>query len=294
MESEHEGRMANVRHGCPEAEDLAAYLDGTSPPPARQDLERHLADCDDCRSVVVESAAFRAAHSSGDDTGRRDRTAQRALAIGSVLAAAAALVIAVRIVSPRFGTGRSVAGDDPSWTALVIAIEREPRRPAEGRVIGLSYAPQPLLKRGGSMSSPSPDVRIAAAAVENDAMHTNAPAKRIQLGVALLAVGDLDRAVETLDRAVHDTPDAEAYNDLSVAYLTRALRNNRASDLPLALGAARRARTLRPDSAAAWFNEALTLDALNRPSDARLAMDAYLKLDANSRWADELRERLRH
>jgi anti-sigma factor RsiW len=40
---------------CPDANVLAAYIDGRLAPTARQEVDAHLADCDDCYEVSVET-----------------------------------------------------------------------------------------------------------------------------------------------------------------------------------------------------------------------------------------------
>src|SRR5471032_3413260 len=97
--------LDDVRH--PDAERLAEYADGVLEVEARAEVERHLADCADCRAVVMETMAFlehnrptiegETAHTVIPFRGRRWVTG---VAIG--LAAAAALVLAVRVVQPSW------------------------------------------------------------------------------------------------------------------------------------------------------------------------------------------------
>src|SRR5262245_3759142 len=42
---------------CPESETLAAFADGTLEVASREAIEGHLADCGDCRGVVVAAAS---------------------------------------------------------------------------------------------------------------------------------------------------------------------------------------------------------------------------------------------
>ncbi len=292
MGIENDSMMANARHKCPEAEQLAAYLDGSVTGDARRDIEEHASECEECRSVLSEAAEYRLAAAKAA-IGSRDRFGGRPwfLAAG-LLATAAVVLLAVRLFVWGPGQPHGDGEGRTQWLTLVAAMDREPARPVDGRLSGFAYAPPPSIHRGGSDRQASPEVRIAAAAVETEAAGRVSPAQRRELGVAFLAVGDLDRAIAALETAINRMPDADAYNDLSAAYFTRAMRTGRASDLTNALTAARRARQLRPDSQAAWFNEALILDDAGRRDEAQAAMAAYLKLDATSAWARELRERL--
>lgn len=292
MGSERHGVNGNAHPGCPDVEQLAAYLDGTLSDDARRTVERHAADCEDCRMILAETADYL----EGGTAPRPNRFAQtrRLWVAAAVLAAAAAVVVSVRLATGPFGRGvdRRDASSSSS-SALLAALSQGPTRPVEGRLPGLPYAPAPSSTRGASDARPSAGLRIAAAAVEKEAASASAPAKRIELGVALLAVGDLDRAVHTLEGAVADAGTADGYTDLAAAYLARGLRTGATTDLPAALDAARRARQIQPDSLPARFNETLILEAMNRREEAVQAMQAYLAVDAASPWADELRARLR-
>jgi hypothetical protein len=44
--------------GCPDLEDLAAFLDGTLPAPQRDAIVAHLATCDDCLELFASGASF--------------------------------------------------------------------------------------------------------------------------------------------------------------------------------------------------------------------------------------------
>ena len=48
--------LDDARH--PDVERLAEYADGVLGPEARAETERHLADCAECRAIVMETLAF--------------------------------------------------------------------------------------------------------------------------------------------------------------------------------------------------------------------------------------------
>jgi tetratricopeptide (TPR) repeat protein len=276
---------------CPASEDFAAYIDGTLTAARRQSLERHVADCDDCRAILADTAASLRAADALDDFRGRSRGSRRMLSFAA-LAAAAVLLIVLRLA---WTAGHAPAGPQPSQLPLLVAaLAKAPTRPVVGRLAGdFTYAPPPSLTRGAAAGSPSPDVQIAAAAIEKQAGQDATPERRADLGVALLAVGELDRAIDELAGATSGRADAAAFNNLSVAYLTRSVTTGRRDDLQLALETADRALALQPASAAALFNRALILNALDRPADAQRAADRYLSQDPNSPWAGELRAKLR-
>ena len=148
-------------------ERLAAYIDGTLSSDERAEVERHLLECADCRMVVADAAAFvRSDESSAADSVRPPgRGGRRAVVAMAVLAAAAALVLAVRAVWPGPFSGRPAGR--PELEELIAAVAQTPTRPAEGRLSGFAYAPMPGRTRsaGGTVAA-SPDVRIAVARIE--------------------------------------------------------------------------------------------------------------------------------
>jgi tetratricopeptide (TPR) repeat protein len=283
-----------MKGSCPQAQDLAAYVDRTLSEAERRSIERHLADCADCRDVVADTAAYVGEPAASVDAQRsRVRGRRLAVAAGAALAAAAAVLIVVR--TTRSGVAPSLS---PGVPTLVAAVSKEPTRLVEGRLAGFPYAPAPSLTRGvtdrgASRVRASAEVQIAAAAIEKHARAEAAPDQRADLGVALLTVGELDRAVDQLAGAAGSSPDAEVFNNLSVAYLTRAMMSGRRDDLPLALAAVNRALEIQPASDTALFNKALILSAMNRPAEAQAAADDYLRRDPSSAWAAELRARIR-
>ncbi|HVZ20941.1 MAG TPA: tetratricopeptide repeat protein, partial [Vicinamibacterales bacterium] len=135
--------------------------------------------------------------------------------VGVLVVGCAALVTQVLI-------GTRVTGGP--LRELMDALAREPTRVADARLSdGLAYRPPPVQTRGAARHSIPPDVTIAAAQVEQWARERDTPRTSAALGVAYLALGDWDNAVESLSDAVRRAPnDAGFLNDLAGAYLTRA------------------------------------------------------------------------
>jgi hypothetical protein len=94
---------ARRRTECPAAGQLAQYLARTLTPGERAAVETHALECQDCRRLLVDAAELAAGANGGgrplpawpDDVGSYIR---RPMAIAWALAAAAALVLAIRIV----------------------------------------------------------------------------------------------------------------------------------------------------------------------------------------------------
>jgi tetratricopeptide (TPR) repeat protein len=280
---------------------LAEYADGVLAPEARAEIERHLADCADCRHVVAETMAFAEAEAIGGAGSApasvarvvpfRSRRWVRGVTAG--LAAAALLVVAVRVLRPQwsdrfFGT----RGDRPELQELVAALANEPTRPVEGRLTGgFKYAPPPSPTRGPGDREVSPDVRIAAAKIESRAAGRSLN-DETALGIAYLSVGEYDKAVAVLEQVAQSQPmNARASNDLAVAYIARGRRNAAKDDIELAVETADRAIALDRGLVEAYFNKALALEISGRPASA--AWDDYLARDTTSAWAAEAQRKRR-
>lgn len=282
--------LNDTRH--PDAERLAEYADGVLDGALRAEVDSHLGDCAECRAVVVETTEF--LHSTNvalADPARKVipfLNRRRVIGIAAGLAAAAALVLAVRVARPDrlFGA----RADRPELQELMAAVANEPTRPAEGRLSGFRYAPPPAPTRGGADRNVGTRVRIAAAKLEQEARERSTPRASAALGVADLALGDVDVAVRSLESAVAAQPsDARFQNDLAVAYLARARRRGAASDWANALTAAERAVAANPALVEAWFNRALAVEGGRSADEAKQAWKDYFDRDPASDWARERR-----
>lgn len=280
--------------GHPDAERLAEYADGLLADEARADVERHFADCEDCRAVVMDTMAFLAAAPGKPEGVSRStvipfpssRWVTRAAAL---VAVAAALLLAVRVTRPEWLLGPRA--DRPELQELIAAVAGQPTRPVEGRLTGgFKYAPPPSPTRGPGDRDMPPDVRIAAARLEQAASGDSpAPGALADLGVALLTLGDVNKAIDALERAVAQRPlDARYQSDLAAAYLARAQRQGSPADWQKALEASERALKANPDLIEAWFNRAVAIEgAATSRGEVKQAWQEYLTRDSSSEWARE-------
>jgi hypothetical protein len=216
--------------------------------------------------------------------------------VGAALAAAASLVLIVRIAAPAWMP--EWLGGGPPLETLVAALQTERIRPVEGRLMGgggFPYAPAPSPTRGGQDRLGrhwSPDVQVAAAEIAKFAEGRTSARARGALGVALIVTGDLDDAVATLEAAAHDDPsNATVQTNLSAAYLARARWFNHAEDWPKALTAADRAIALDPNAPEPYFNRALAYEGLDQTERAEAAWADYTARDRASAWTREAEER---
>jgi tetratricopeptide (TPR) repeat protein len=278
---------------CPDAETLAAYLDGRLAQDERERVTQHVADCDDCYFVVTEAAQMpsTAAQLEPEPVRLRRRwwASQPVVwssSVGGALATAAMVWVAVG------GGWLRLSSDSAALRSLVAAVGSE--RTVEARLTGgFEYGPLRGPVRSGDVSVVSPDVRISAARVEKEEIGRRTPHALRRLGLAYLVTGDIARAVNALEAAAdHASPDPLVLSDLSAAYITRAMRTNQPQDFTKALAAADRAVKADSKMAEAWFNRAYALERLSLP-EARDAWVDYLKVDDQSGWADEARQHLR-
>jgi hypothetical protein len=279
----------------PDAERLAAYVDDRLTAADRVNVERHLAECEDCRAVVADTMDIVSSEPSiTDDMWIGDPFRNRRLVTGVViaLAAAAVLVLAIRIVRPEwlpFGP----RGQRPELQELFAALANEPTRPVEGRLTGgLEHKPEPSPTRGPGDRETSLDATIAAAEIKKKYGDRRSADARAAVGIADLVTGDLDRAIERLQQAVQQAPDRAAFHsDLSVALIERARRRHAADDWPLAVAEAERALALHANLPEALFNRALALEGLRRTDQADAAWSLYLRTERDRAWAAEAERR---
>jgi CHAT domain-containing protein len=249
------------------------------------------------RECVVSDTDVRSAidrsNTRADAGGMRPRFVL-VLAVGMLIGAAAMAVWSGRLMRPIVAslTGSRAEG----LTELVAAVDAERRRGVQGRLTGgFRHAPRPATMRAAGDAAPprvSTDVRLAAAKAEAAAARSGTPETLAVNGVASLVLGDVERAIASLERAasVH-TPAADQaaaiQSDLAAAYLARAEDSNRAEDGARALAAAERAVRGAPDSREAAFNRALTLQYLGLIAPARTAWRAYMAMETDPAWRGE-------
>jgi CHAT domain-containing protein/tetratricopeptide (TPR) repeat protein len=266
---------------CPDAETLAAFVEGKL---KRQELAAvllHLDRCPSCRDFV--SAAN---EEVGEDAPGLARSASR---LRWWAVAAAALIVAL-VAIPVFRNYRASSADR--------LVELAPRsvRVLEPRLSGgFAWAPY----RGPVRSSqPNVDARrlqltgVAGDLVERADREPSAGAQR-DAGVALVLIDEPQQAVDRLRDATARAPnDARTWSDLAAAQYAVAAQLGRPSVYPEALSSADRALRIDGSLAEALFNRALILERLGLTRDARTAWQRYLEVDAASRWAEEARTRL--
>jgi hypothetical protein len=279
----------------PDLETLSSYVDGTLRDRAKADVERHVAECDECLELVSEVMAVQPRPVFGDIAAHggspEDTTTRRSVLMwaGVSLAVAVTLVL-VTLARPDwefFGRERL----DSRLERL--AAETGPRRQIEGRLAGgFEYRPFQAVTAAGDRAANLGSIALVEA-LHREAVADATPRNLHLQGVAQLLLLRYDEAINTLSKASDTQPgDARYPSDLAAAYLARAEYQNRADDLARALAAVERALSVDPNLAEAWFNRALIVSKAGLDGEARRSWEAYLRRDSTSGWGAEARTRL--
>jgi len=268
---------AVLMESCPDHETLSAFIDQTLDPQLRLAVVKHLAECGDCRDLVVAAHEYRAEEQRTAGTVVRGHFGSR---WAIPLAAAAAVVVVVfGVISIRQRSG---------MPALVEAANALPERTTLARLSGdFTYKKITIFRSGGEQEPVDYRLQHAALKIEQRASDHPSAANLHDAGVASILTRERDKAVETLVRAAKvGTPSADLLIDLSAAHIVRG-------DYKLALDTANKALAIDKKPAAAW-NIAVALESDGRnDAQAIAAWQKYLELDPNSEWSAEARRRLR-
>jgi len=281
--------VSDSAHGpFPSDETLAAFVDGRLDGDTRQRVIEHVADCVDCRDVVVFDRRFAESEARGEV-----RPFRRRQAILLAVAAAIVAVIAVAVI-------RIVIRDRENAGITALAAAAPPFRAFEGRVAAMPYRPPETTYRGDNANaddSGSWRAMSVGETIRKDAAANPTVANLHALGVAYLTLAKPKDAVTALEAAIRKEQDGKSVadaiastrddvllNDLSAAYVAN-------DDATNALRCAERAWALRHTAPAAW-NRAIAATNLRMTDRAKSAWNDYLSLDGGSPWAAEARTRL--
>ncbi len=274
--------------GCPEAETLAAFVDGTLEDAAMREVEAHLLTCEDCSTVAVDAADF-----NESATQRRATSGPRRVlwVSGSLAAGVLTALVLWRFAGP--GSGRT-AGSPLRGIAPLLSAASGEDRTIEARLSGFAWKTlEPRERTAGARPAASLQMLSAAAEVEKEAASHPTAENLHAFGVAHLLLGDLDDAVASLKRAQREDPaSAGIAADLGAALLERGDRGGRPEDLLEALSAIEKGLESDTKRAELLFNHAIALEKLHLDQRAIEAWETYLKSADDPAWADEARRRL--
>lgn len=266
---------------CPDAETLAAWIEGRLAEDERRRVAEHVAGCADCIELVDFANETFHAEGVGAPVIRPARWQRWLLAAAAVLAVAIPLSLFVRLRS-----------SDP--VQELVAVAPRSARPVEARLSGgFAWAPyRGAMRTGADADREQMKLMGVAAEVLDRAERDPSPETERAAATAMVLIGRADEGMARLIAETKRAPDdARAWNDLAAAHYAAAL-NGRASLYPAALASADRALAIDPRFAEALFNRALILERMGLREPARAAWRRYLDHDASSPWAKEAREHL--
>lgn len=249
----------------PKAEDLGQFVEGTLIESARAAIVQHVADCDECRILVVDAAEFSEPAKSESHSWW--------------MQIAASLILVAVIGGFSFNHFR-----DP-LAKVKEAYGKVPNRPLEARLSGFPYVSRHVTRGRADESDPLLNI-MKGQAVEATELPGDDAKTLDARGVGHLLAGSAEDAVAQLQAAVNRDPNNVKYqNDLAAALIAAGDSNR--PPLDHALAVCDQALRIDPKSAEALFNRAVALERLERTSDAIAAYDHYLTLDSASSWAIE-------
>jgi hypothetical protein len=274
---------------CPDPETLSAFIDQQLDAKSRLEVVKHLAECGDCRDLVVAANEYIVENEAQPGEVVRGRFGKRWIV--PLVAAAAMVVVLFGIPSIRERLlGRNYMKE------LVEAAGGLPKRPVEGRLsANFAYGDfvNPRGARDNSIENAQWQVQAAAWNAVDRATKKRTPTNLHASGVALIFLRQFDKdvsindAIRDLEEAAKASPQSAAIlNDLAAAYIARGTDR----DYSRALEVANDAWALEQTSVTAW-NRALALTRLDRRHEAISAWSEYLKLDPNSKWSEEVKEK---
>lgn len=261
---------------------LAAYIDHRLTPEQRAAVEAQLANDPDSYSVLVET--IRAQDVLDASASRQSRVSggRRWWAIAGGLAAAAIVLLAVIQRQPR------AINSDPLVEKLVAAVADQ--RLFEARVTGgFGYAP---LRVTRGVTDDNLSLRAAASEVTRRAQSNPTIPNRHAAALALLQLGDDDRAVTELESIAESSNDATIRSDLAAAYVTLAQRSGGARRAAKAIENAAAALAINPGLNEARFNLALATEIAGSRGEAIARWTDYLSHESQDDWRREVTARI--
>jgi hypothetical protein len=294
----------------PDAEDLGLFIEGTLDEPARTAVVEHVADCDDCRILVVDASEFlekeHPVFQTADDADFDVADGKAAANVSGRwwMSAAAAIVIVVG------GVWFVDARRDP----LAPSKEKSaglPSRPVAARLNGFPYVAVHTNRGGGEQETDSATLQLEVEVQKVLEQHGNDAKTLHALGIAHLLDAALEKgepqsseeqrqadakliaseraqAVENLRAAALAAPDNAGYqSDLAAALIATGTEAN----LKLAVAACDQAIKVDSGSRDALFNRAIALRNL-RDERATEAFKHYREMDPSSPWAEEAKQQI--
>jgi len=263
----------------PEAEDLGRFVEGTLDDSDRAAIVQHIADCDDCRVLIVDAAEF-------NEPAKVEKRSNWWMGIAASLMVVAAIgTLTYRQLrdplTPVRGASATLANRpiEPRLDHFAFVERKVNRGDNEGdtdldpHVLDLQGKLAGVLDRSGD----SPKLLHARGVAHLLAAATNTD--------QIVRKEEKKEAIASLEAAAVREPKNAGYqNDVAAALLATGVPK----DGDLAISYLDKALAIDARNPEALFNRALALRDRN-PKEAIAAFNRYLAVDSSSKWADEAR-----
>ena len=296
---------------CPGEADVLAYSENRLSTRRRVRVERHFAECDDCRQLLsflgqesVEKAPLHSRAEASEQTNRvlgyirndelnRTSSAQKArpergLRISYPWLATVSLAVCAIVIAAGFLLVQRQAAADAGMEALRLGLKYQRR--TEARISGgLEYSRYTGVTRGEDANDDNLHFDRALGKLRS-AEQENAPAnERLVLARVYLArrtPSDIDHALKILNQlSAQGVETAEMLNDTGVAYMQRGDYDKAIEFFTRALGKA-------PTFDEALFNRALAEQRARHNDDAKRDWQQFIEKSWDDNWKTEARKNL--
>ncbi|HXM10072.1 MAG TPA: CHAT domain-containing protein [Terriglobales bacterium] len=206
------------------------------------------------------------------------------------LAMAGAALLAVVGV----GSWVTIHRNQPAAADRLLGRAYTEKRTLELRIAGADYAPLRIsLGPEASFTGRPPALLKAEAMIAAQLVsHPSDPSWLQAKAQADVLEGKYDAAIEALRRALELAPQSPALQiDLATAYFERAQQEDRKEDFGAAYEYLSQALKLSPDDPVALFNRAIVAEHQFLYQQALDDWKHYLRVDTNTQWAEEARNR---
>jgi CHAT domain-containing protein/tetratricopeptide (TPR) repeat protein len=327
MKGMRPAKSAPRQGDCPDPVVWREIAGGLTPPGETLIYLEHASRCDHCgpllREAVAEVADLNGEITEADraliailDSARadwqqklaqqiaetqhsaRDRESRpwwkRRLAIPRLAMAGASLLALVAVGSWVVVHRNNANRNQPSAADKLLARAYTEKRTLELRIAGADYAPLRVSRGPAASFTSRPSALLKAEALIASQLesHPSDPSWLQAKAQADVLEGKYDAAVEALRRALELEPHSPALlTDLATAYFQRAQQEDRKDDLGAAYEYLSQALRLHPDDPVALFNRAIVAEHGFLYHQALDDWEHYLRVDANSQWGEEARNR---
>ena len=297
---------------CPTEVEILGYSEGRLSPRRRVFVERHFAECDDCRqlltflgqesvektpplsqSEVTEQANRILGYIRNDDLARttsaQKARPERGFRISYPRLAALGLVVSTIIIAVGFLLTIGEAPADAGMEALRLGLKDQRR--TEARISGgLEHSRYAGVTRGEEADDDNLHFDRALGKLRSAEQDNAPPNDRLALSRVYIARGtrsDADRALNILNQlSANGVETAEVINDTGVAHMQR-------DEYDKAIELFTRALAKAPTYEEALFNKALAEQRARRNDEARRDWQQFIDQTSNEKWKAEAADHLK-